>query len=481
MISGTFNFMIVFQAEHNILMHPFHMLGVAGVFGGSLFSAMHGSLVTSSLIRETTENESANNGYAFGQEEETYNIVATPCAATLNWANCWNFLPQTRQLTTITEIFQLMASNSPRRKYTPAEIDRWRQLRKQGMTFKAISEKLDVPESSVKLHVPKSNVTVTPPDRDGKKAYSDAIVESWRVLHVDHKLSPTEISRQTGVNIQTIISNLTRLGVLRDTHHSDDVVESWRVMHDDQHITVHQIGKLTGIPSPVIRYRLEKVTTINLKFRVTPEILAYWVRLRGLGMSYSQMATEVGRPSSTIKLHLSGVVIPPLTHDEATVAQWLDWRLNRRMTPAAIAREACVSPKTVTDHLNPLLQERGVRRLPKTNNRVIHPDQGDNLYLILMHFPSGDLLKIGRTIHSIEKRHPLQDFTIVKAWAGRHADVKEIEGAFKLVYAPYARRGPVGFCGRTECFAPTAPRQLMIQWVDGDSRLRPGHGLSHVL
>ena len=41
-------------------MHPFHMLGVAGVFGGSLFSAMHGSLVTSSLIRETTENESAN-------------------------------------------------------------------------------------------------------------------------------------------------------------------------------------------------------------------------------------------------------------------------------------------------------------------------------------------------------------------------------------------------------------------------------------
>merc|ERR1719379_2724761 len=29
-ISGTFNFMLVFQAEHNILMHPFHMLGVAG-------------------------------------------------------------------------------------------------------------------------------------------------------------------------------------------------------------------------------------------------------------------------------------------------------------------------------------------------------------------------------------------------------------------------------------------------------------------
>ena len=75
-ISGTFNYMFVFQAEHNILMHPFHMLGVAGVFGGALFSAMHGSLVTSSLIRETTEEVSQNYGYKFGQEEETYNIVA---------------------------------------------------------------------------------------------------------------------------------------------------------------------------------------------------------------------------------------------------------------------------------------------------------------------------------------------------------------------------------------------------------------------
>ena len=36
---------------------------------------MHGSLVPSSLIRETIENESANVGYTFGQDEETYNIA----------------------------------------------------------------------------------------------------------------------------------------------------------------------------------------------------------------------------------------------------------------------------------------------------------------------------------------------------------------------------------------------------------------------
>ena len=75
-ISGTFNFMLVFQAEHNILMHPFHILGVAGVFGGSLFSAMHGSLVTSSLLAETAGDVSLNIGYNFGQEDETYSISA---------------------------------------------------------------------------------------------------------------------------------------------------------------------------------------------------------------------------------------------------------------------------------------------------------------------------------------------------------------------------------------------------------------------
>jgi photosystem II P680 reaction center D1 protein len=75
-ISGTFNFMLVFQAEHNILLHPFHILGVAGVFGGSFFCAMHGSLVTSSLLSETAAEETLNVGYFFGQEDETYSISA---------------------------------------------------------------------------------------------------------------------------------------------------------------------------------------------------------------------------------------------------------------------------------------------------------------------------------------------------------------------------------------------------------------------
>ncbi len=75
-ISGTFYFMLSLQAAHNVLMHPLHMLGVAGIFGGAFLSAMHGSLVTTSLIRETTDLESANAGYRFGQQETTYNLMA---------------------------------------------------------------------------------------------------------------------------------------------------------------------------------------------------------------------------------------------------------------------------------------------------------------------------------------------------------------------------------------------------------------------
>jgi photosystem II P680 reaction center D1 protein len=75
-ISGTFNFMFMFQAEHNILMNPFHQLGVLGVVGGAFFAAVHGSLVTSTLIRETNESESINAGYCLGQQKPTYSFQA---------------------------------------------------------------------------------------------------------------------------------------------------------------------------------------------------------------------------------------------------------------------------------------------------------------------------------------------------------------------------------------------------------------------
>ena len=67
---------VMIKAAHNILTHPFHIFGVAGVFGASLFSAMHGSLVSSSVLAESHGDVSLNSGYLFGQEDETYTISA---------------------------------------------------------------------------------------------------------------------------------------------------------------------------------------------------------------------------------------------------------------------------------------------------------------------------------------------------------------------------------------------------------------------
>ncbi len=73
-ISGTFNFMLLLQADHNILTSPFHQLGVIGVLGGAFAAAMHGSLVTSTLIRNSSEDESINAGYKLGQKQPTYSF-----------------------------------------------------------------------------------------------------------------------------------------------------------------------------------------------------------------------------------------------------------------------------------------------------------------------------------------------------------------------------------------------------------------------
>ena len=50
-ISGTFTFMMQFQADHNILASPLHQMGVIGVLGGAMLCAVHGSLVTSTWLR----------------------------------------------------------------------------------------------------------------------------------------------------------------------------------------------------------------------------------------------------------------------------------------------------------------------------------------------------------------------------------------------------------------------------------------------
>ena len=62
------------RAFHNWTLNPFHMMGVAGILGGALLSAIHGVTVENTLYQD---GEQANTFKAFDstQEEETYSMV----------------------------------------------------------------------------------------------------------------------------------------------------------------------------------------------------------------------------------------------------------------------------------------------------------------------------------------------------------------------------------------------------------------------
>ena len=63
-----------FKDFHNWTLNPFHMMGVAGILGGALLSAIHGVTVENTLYED---GEQANTFKAFDstQEEETYSMV----------------------------------------------------------------------------------------------------------------------------------------------------------------------------------------------------------------------------------------------------------------------------------------------------------------------------------------------------------------------------------------------------------------------
>ena len=72
-VSGTFNFMIVFTAEPQRVDAPLPYVGRDRSFLAARCSPRCMVLWSLPLlVRETTEDESQNNGYRFGQEEETY-------------------------------------------------------------------------------------------------------------------------------------------------------------------------------------------------------------------------------------------------------------------------------------------------------------------------------------------------------------------------------------------------------------------------
>jgi photosystem II P680 reaction center D2 protein len=48
-IELVFRFLLFLQGFHNWTLNPFHMMGVAGILGGALLSAIHGATVVNTL------------------------------------------------------------------------------------------------------------------------------------------------------------------------------------------------------------------------------------------------------------------------------------------------------------------------------------------------------------------------------------------------------------------------------------------------
>ena len=83
-VAAIFRFLLFLQGFHNWTLNPFHMMGVAGILGGALLSAIHGVTVENTLYQD---GEQANTFKAFDstQEEETFNGYCKPFLVSDLW------------------------------------------------------------------------------------------------------------------------------------------------------------------------------------------------------------------------------------------------------------------------------------------------------------------------------------------------------------------------------------------------------------
>jgi photosystem II P680 reaction center D2 protein len=51
-VAAIFRFLLFLQGFHNWTLNPFHMMGVAGILGGALLSAIHGATIVNTLYQD---------------------------------------------------------------------------------------------------------------------------------------------------------------------------------------------------------------------------------------------------------------------------------------------------------------------------------------------------------------------------------------------------------------------------------------------
>jgi photosystem II P680 reaction center D2 protein len=73
-VASIFRFLLFLQGFHNWTLNPFHMMGVAGILGGALLSAIHGATVVNTIYQDG-RSFSTTRAFSPSQPEETYSMV----------------------------------------------------------------------------------------------------------------------------------------------------------------------------------------------------------------------------------------------------------------------------------------------------------------------------------------------------------------------------------------------------------------------
>jgi len=73
-VAAIFRFLLFLQGFHNWTLNPLHMMGVAGILGGALLSAIHGATVVNTIYQDGN-SFSTFRAFSPTQPEETYSMV----------------------------------------------------------------------------------------------------------------------------------------------------------------------------------------------------------------------------------------------------------------------------------------------------------------------------------------------------------------------------------------------------------------------
>jgi photosystem II P680 reaction center D2 protein len=85
-IAPIFRFLLFLQGFHNWTLNPFHMMGVGGILGGALLSAIHGGTVINTIYQDGGAY-STFRAFSPTQPEETYSMLtANRFWCQISWA-----------------------------------------------------------------------------------------------------------------------------------------------------------------------------------------------------------------------------------------------------------------------------------------------------------------------------------------------------------------------------------------------------------